>query len=256
MAGLVPGQDPGDGVQLGLVVREVRERDAGQQVIDPLLQHSPDRPDAARRVRTTSLRVDRVEIAVDFEGDVLRGLDHVLHADGVWLAREVIPALGAADRVYEARPPEPQQDLLGVVARRDRPTRALARALREVHRYNQAVLGPGGDAHGGNMRARVLGFNGRAEEDGRDALYRPLPPIAGLTLTPTCTPNTFSPPFRWSHRTRVFTFHITRPPYTSTPMPPSAPWARPRSGPCEYTPASSRPTSPYSRPQPGRQDAS
>src|SRR2546422_4631203 len=81
MAGLVPGHDPGDVVQLRLVVRQVRKRDAGQQLVDPLLQHPPDRPDAARRVRTTSLGIDRVEIAVDFEGDVLRGLDHVLHAD-------------------------------------------------------------------------------------------------------------------------------------------------------------------------------
>src|SRR5438034_1744910 len=94
MAGLVPGHDPGDVVQLRLVVRQVRERDAGQQLVDPLLQHPPDRPDAARRVRTTSLGIDRVEIAVDFEGDVLRGLDHVLHADVLRWTREVIPAFG------------------------------------------------------------------------------------------------------------------------------------------------------------------
>src|SRR5256886_8648627 len=36
MAGLVPGQRPGDAVQFGLIVREVRERDAGQQIVDPL----------------------------------------------------------------------------------------------------------------------------------------------------------------------------------------------------------------------------
>src|SRR2546422_2502559 len=111
MAGLVPGHDPGDVVQLRLVVRQVRERDAGQQLVDPLLQHPPDRPDAARRVRTTSLGIDRVEIAVDFEGDVLRGLDHVLHADVLRWTREVIPAFGSAHRVHEPGPPQPQQDL-------------------------------------------------------------------------------------------------------------------------------------------------
>src|SRR2546425_5479763 len=63
MAGLVPGQSPGDVVQLGLIVREVREGNAGQQIVDPLLQHSPDGPDAARSLRTTSLGIDGMEVA-------------------------------------------------------------------------------------------------------------------------------------------------------------------------------------------------
>src|SRR6059058_1379460 len=67
MAGLVPGQRPGDVVQLRLIVREVRQRNAGQQIVDPLLQHSPHGPDAARSLRTTSLRIDGMEVAVDFE---------------------------------------------------------------------------------------------------------------------------------------------------------------------------------------------
>src|SRR2546425_4748475 len=170
MAGLVPGQRPGDVVQLGLIVREVRERDAGQQIVDPLLQHSPDGPDAARSLRTTSLRVDGMEIAVDFEGDVLRGLDRGFDGDDVGLPGEVIPALGATDRVHQAGAPQTQQDLLDIVvwqplllgelARRDRP---LPRALREVHGDNQPVLGPGGDAHAVNMRETVQGFNGSRE---------------------------------------------------------------------------------------------
>src|SRR5947209_17758120 len=100
MAGLVPGQRPGDVVQLRLIVREVRQRNAGQQIVDPLLQHSPHGPDAARSLRTTSLRVDGMEIAVDFEGDLLRGLDHVLDGDAVWLAGQMVAALGAADRSH------------------------------------------------------------------------------------------------------------------------------------------------------------
>src|SRR3989449_4881184 len=88
MAGLVPGQRPGDVIQLGLIVREVRERDAGQPIGDPLFQHSPDGPDAARSLRTTSLRVDGMEIAVHFECDVLRGFDHVLDGEDVVLTGE------------------------------------------------------------------------------------------------------------------------------------------------------------------------
>src|SRR5260370_7886297 len=98
MAGLVPGQRRGDVVQLGLIVREVRERDAGQQIVDPLLQHSPDGPDAARSLRTTSLRVDGMEIAVDFEGDVLRGLDYAFDGDASGLPTQRLPALAAPDR--------------------------------------------------------------------------------------------------------------------------------------------------------------
>src|SRR5438093_8398333 len=170
MAGLVPGQRPGDVIQLRLIVREVRERDTGQQIVDPLLQHSPDGPDAARSLRTTSLRIDGMEIAVDFEGDVLRGFGHVLDGADVGLTGEVVTALGAANRIHQSGAPQAQENLLDVVvgqplllgelARRDRP---LPRALREVHGDNQPVLGPGGDAHVVNMRETVQGFNGSGE---------------------------------------------------------------------------------------------
>src|SRR5438445_8268912 len=112
MAGLVPGQSPGDVVQLGLIVREVREGNAGQQIVDPLLQHSPDGPDAARSLRTTSLGIDGMEVAIDFEGDVLRGFDHVLDGDDVGLTGEMIAALGATDRIHQAGTPQAQEDLL------------------------------------------------------------------------------------------------------------------------------------------------
>src|SRR5437667_12753529 len=95
LAGLVPGQDPGDLVLLVLVWHQIGERNAGEQVVDALLEHSPHRPDATRCVRTTSLGIDRVKIAVDFEGDVLRGLDHVFYRNGLGITCEVIAALGA-----------------------------------------------------------------------------------------------------------------------------------------------------------------
>src|SRR2546428_9886915 len=107
MAGLVPGQSPGDVVQLGLIVREVREGNAGQQIVDPLLQHSPDGPDAARSLRTTSLGIDGMEVAIDFEGDVLRGFDHVLDGDDVGLTGDMIAALGATDRITPPASPQP-----------------------------------------------------------------------------------------------------------------------------------------------------
>src|SRR3989449_10899984 len=189
MAGLVPGQRPGDVVQLGLIVREVRERDAGQQIVDPLLQHSPDGPDAARSLRTTSLGIDGMEIAVDFEGDVLRGLDHVLDGDDVGLTGEVVAALGTTNRVHQAGAPQAQENLLDVVvrqplllgelARRDRP---LPRALREVHGDDQPVFGPGGDAHWVNMRERVPGFNGSGWN--RQSSGSSSPPPAPRTRSP------------------------------------------------------------------------
>src|SRR5260370_42692564 len=74
MAGLVPGQSPGDLGEFRLVVRQVPERDAGQQIVDPLLEHSPDRPDAAPRLRTTSAGTAGMEIAGDVERAELRGL--------------------------------------------------------------------------------------------------------------------------------------------------------------------------------------
>src|SRR2546427_8536386 len=52
----------------------IYQRLAGQQVVDASLQHSPHRPDATRRLRATSMRVDRMQITVDLERDVLGGL--------------------------------------------------------------------------------------------------------------------------------------------------------------------------------------
>src|SRR5690242_4658328 len=117
MAGLVPGQNPGDLVELAFVVREIGEGDAGQQIVDPLLEHSPHRPDAARRVWTTSLRIDGMEIAVDFEGDVLRRLNHVFYADRLRLASEVVATLRPTYRIDQSTAPQAEQDLLDVVVR-------------------------------------------------------------------------------------------------------------------------------------------
>src|SRR5436190_14273512 len=193
MAGLVPGQSPGDVVQLGLIVREVREGNAGQQIVDPLLQHSPDGPDAARSLRTTSLGIDGMEVAIDFEGDVLRGFDHVLDGDDVGLTGEMITALCATDRIHQAGTPQPQEDLLDVIvgqalllgelACRDRP---LPRTPREVHGDDQPVLGPGGDAHGCNIGPQPRLAQPLRRRQGRQraaealcaAICRLLPPVA------------------------------------------------------------------------------
>src|SRR5213080_4398652 len=57
-------------------------------------------------------------------------------------------------------------------------------------------------------------------------LYRPLPTSTdlslGLTLAPTCTPNTFSPELRCNHSRRAFRFHRTEPLNRSAPSPPCA----------------------------------
>src|SRR5438309_9085223 len=117
------------------------------------------------------MRVDRMQIAVDLERDVLRGRHHVLDGDGLRLTREVVAALGPAHRVHQAGAPQAEEDLLYVVvgetfllgelARRHRP---LPRPLGEVQRNDQTIFGPGGDAHWVNMRERVPGFNGRGEQ--------------------------------------------------------------------------------------------
>src|SRR2546422_3332966 len=158
MAGLVPGQSPGDVVQLRLIVREVREGNAGQQIVDPLLQHSPDGPDAARSLRTTSLGIDGMEIAIDFEGDVLRSFDHVLDGDDVGLTGEMIAALGATDRIHQAGTPQAQEDLLDVIVgppsrlagppRRGRP---MPRTPARVPADNQPLPAPAAEPPGGNL---------------------------------------------------------------------------------------------------------
>src|SRR6058998_3866711 len=198
------------------------------------------------------MRVDRMQIAVDLERDVLRGLHHVLDGDGLRLTREVVAALGAAHRVHQAGAPQAEEDLLNVVvretfllgelARRHRP---LPGALGEVQGNNQTIFGPGGDAHTRiNMRGEFRGFNGRGEQGAgsgtlrRIGKYRsPLPapyrepPIRGLTEPPICTPNTFSPDLRCSHSRRALKFHIVGPLARSHPSPPCSPCAMPRSGP-------------------------
>src|SRR5438445_10798198 len=81
---LVPGQSPGDLIEdVGFVALQVGERDTGQQVVDASLQHSPHRPDATRRLRATSMRVDLVQIAVDLERDVLGCLLHIIVGVGL-----------------------------------------------------------------------------------------------------------------------------------------------------------------------------
>src|SRR5207253_11334864 len=114
MAGLVPGQSPGDVVQLGLIVREVREGNAGQQIVEPLLQHSPDGPDAARSLRTTSLGVVGMEVAIDGEGDVLRGCGQVRDGDDVGRTRVRIAGLRATARLAGAGTPREPDDVRDV----------------------------------------------------------------------------------------------------------------------------------------------
>ncbi len=108
-----------------------------------------------------------MEIAVDFERDVLRGLDHVLDRDRLRLTRQVVAPLGAAHRVDQARAPQAQQDLLDIVVRQllvlrqfARRHGSLPRPLGEVQGDDQTVFGPGGDAHRSNMRPGLPGFNG------------------------------------------------------------------------------------------------
>src|SRR4029077_15221853 len=101
---------------------------------------SPNGPDDARSLRTTSLRIDGMEVAVDFEGNVLRGFDHVFDGDDVGLTGEMVATLGTPHRIHQAGTPQPQENLLDVIvgqalllgelARRDRP---LPRTPCEVH---------------------------------------------------------------------------------------------------------------------------
>src|SRR2546425_10802533 len=80
------------------------------------------------------MRVDRVQIAVDLERDVLGGLHHILDGDGLRLTREVIAALGAAYRVHQAGAPQAEEDLLDVVVRETFLLGELARRHRPLPR--------------------------------------------------------------------------------------------------------------------------
>ena len=147
-------------------MRQVGEGDAVEHAVDALLEQPPHRPDAARGLRATSPGVDRMEIAVDFEGDALGGLHHVLHGDGLRLARQEVPAPGSAHGLDQAGAPQAEEDLLNVVVRqpflsRDFACRrrAAAGSAGEMHGNDQAVFGPRREAHRRNMPERRSRFN-------------------------------------------------------------------------------------------------
>src|SRR5213592_752251 len=140
-----------------------------------------------------------MEVAIDFEGDVLRGFDHVLDGDDVGLTGEMITALGATDRIHQAGTPQPQEDLLDVIvgqalllgelACRDRP---LPRTPREVHGDDQPVLGPGGDAHGCNIGRQPRAAQPHLGRQRRQRLS--VPPIAALAALCRPASGSRSPP--------------------------------------------------------------
>ena len=85
---------------------------------------------------------------------VLGRCDHVANRDLLRRAREHVATVRATRAAHDARAAQPQEDLLDVVARAGAPLgdvaagdRAFVGAPREVQRADDAVLGPGGDAH-------------------------------------------------------------------------------------------------------------
>src|SRR5262249_19875667 len=143
-------------LHLKLLLHQVREGNARQQLVHPLLEGMPYRPDAAERPRATSLGIDRMRVAVDLEGLVLgRGHD-VTDGNGGGFLRKEIPALGAADAFHKAGSTEAEENLFDVISGQafdvgqftsgDRPGPAPA-PLGEVDRDDQAVFRPGSDPH-------------------------------------------------------------------------------------------------------------
>src|SRR5690606_32669587 len=169
---------------LGLFLHEIGERDAGEQVVDPLLQCLPHRPDAAGAAGVASLGVDGTRIAVDLEGLVLRRRHDVPHRYLGRDPRQEVAAVRAPDALDQARAPEPEEDLLYVIARqalgfrqlsgRNRPTLRLP-PPGQVQDDNQAVFGPGGDTHGPNMARK----SGRFKPTGLLGTRGPLLDLAG-----------------------------------------------------------------------------
>src|SRR5574341_1037281 len=165
---------PGDLIDLWLGVLEVGEADRGEHFVDAPLEQAPDRTNAAGGRRIAALIVHPVKVAIHLERHMLGRLDDILHTHVLWRARKQVSAARTPDRLDESRAPQAQQDLLDVVVRKAfllgelaRGDGTLPRTLGEMDRNDQAVLRPGCNAHGRNMRERLSGFKLGADTDSR-----------------------------------------------------------------------------------------
>ncbi len=113
--GLTRRRYPDQLLYLRLLPHQVGQGDAGQQLIHPLLEGMPHRPDAAGAPGATSIGIDWPRIAVYLEGLVLRGCHDVADRNDVRLPREVVPTFGTAHAQNQSRAPKTQEDLLDIV---------------------------------------------------------------------------------------------------------------------------------------------
>jgi hypothetical protein len=162
------GGYPNQLLDFSFLAQQVGQGDARQQLIDALLEGLPDRPDAAGADGTTSSRFDRVRLAIDLECLMLGSRHHITNRDGFRQASQEITPLCPPHTLHQPGSPKPEQNLLDVVGRQALDVRKLTRgngtaacpsALGQVNRDNQAVFGPGGDPHAGNMGLSQSGIN-------------------------------------------------------------------------------------------------
>src|SRR5439155_17709807 len=137
-----------------LVVKQVGQAHALQNVVDSLLQHHPHRPDAATIRRVAPFFLDRMAYAVKIERLELRCVDYISDRTLGRRSGQDISATRAAGAGDDAGASKSQKNLLDVVRRKpflacDLPPvhRAKIGPLGEVERANHAVLGPGRYTH-------------------------------------------------------------------------------------------------------------
>ena len=120
---------------------QIRERDAGEHLVDAPFEQAPHGANAAGRRRIAAFSIDPVQVAVHFEGHVLRRFDDVFDADGLRRPGQQVAAARPTDGIDQTGAPQAQQNLLDIIVGESlllgeltSSDRALPRALRKMTR--------------------------------------------------------------------------------------------------------------------------
>src|SRR5688500_5572110 len=139
---------------LALLQQAIAQPNPMQYVVDATLKQHPDGTNAAIMRRRAPRFFDRVRGAVDLEGRMLGGRDHVVNADLVGWARQRVASVRATRAPNDSAAPQLEHDLLDVVARQPFAGRDLAPgdwpivdATGQMKRTDEAVFGLSRDAH-------------------------------------------------------------------------------------------------------------
>src|SRR5437899_2419549 len=85
---------------------QIRERDAGEHLVDAPFEQAPHGANAAGRRRIAAFSIDPVQVAVHLEGHVLRRFDDVFDADGMRRPGQQVAAARPTDGIDQTRAPQ------------------------------------------------------------------------------------------------------------------------------------------------------